>query len=147
MEAAIDTLAASRKLEQSGMPQRQAEATAELVNDAMSDLVTKQYLSAELDRRFSKFERKMERKMDERFKKVDEKILSLESDMKTGFADVRVDAARSWKFMMATLVGTSLTLMAVQLAMLSILLQIPTSPEAELEETGNAAASVTALRG
>ena len=143
MEAAIDTLAASRKLEQSGMPQRQAEATAELVNDAMSDLVTKQYLSDELDRRFSEFERKM----DQRFKKVDEKILSLESDMKTGFADVRVDAARSWKFMMATLVGTSLTLMAVQLAMLSILLQVPTSLEAELEETGNAAASVTALRG
>ncbi len=50
MDQALDTLAASRKLEQSGMPEQQAEAVAEVVNDAMTSLVTKEYLRAELDR-------------------------------------------------------------------------------------------------
>ena len=52
MEQALDTLAASRKLEDSGMPERQADAVVDVVNDAMKNLVTKEYLTAELDRRF-----------------------------------------------------------------------------------------------
>ncbi len=53
MPQALDTLAASRKLEDSGMPERQAEATVEVVSDAMSELVTKEHLTTELNRQFA----------------------------------------------------------------------------------------------
>ena len=76
MDAMLDTLAASRKLEETGMPEPQAGAVVEVVNDAMKNLVTKEYLKAELARSFDKFERrferKIDRKLDERFGKVDE---------------------------------------------------------------------------
>ena len=74
MDVKLDTLATSRKLEASGMPGPQAGAVVEIVNDAMTDFVTKEYLTVELDRSFSKFERKIDRKLDERFDKVDEKF-------------------------------------------------------------------------
>ncbi len=74
MDAMLDTLAASRKLEESGMPEPQAGAVVEVVNDAMKNLVTKEYLKAELDRRFSKFERKIDRKFEEHFGEVDGKL-------------------------------------------------------------------------
>ena len=54
MDAKLDTLAASRKLEESGMPRPQAGAAVEVVNDAMRNLVTRKHFNAELDRRFSK---------------------------------------------------------------------------------------------
>ncbi len=53
------------------MLEPQAGAVVEVVNDAMKNLVTKEYLKAELDRSFNKFERKLERKFDKRFKKID----------------------------------------------------------------------------
>ena len=68
MDAILDMLAASRKLEESGMPEPQAGAVAEVVNDAMKILVTKEYLTAELDRRFGDFKSDM----DKRFGKIDE---------------------------------------------------------------------------
>ncbi len=74
MDAMLDTLAASRKLEESGMPEPQAEAVVEVVNDAMKDLVTKKYLKIEFERNFKKFERKIDRKLDERFGKIDERF-------------------------------------------------------------------------
>ncbi len=74
MDAMLDTLAASRKLEESGMPEPQAGAVVEVVNDAMKNLVTKQHLKIELDRSFKKFERKIDRKLDERFGTVEEKF-------------------------------------------------------------------------
>jgi len=40
LERSFDTLAASRKLRGTGMPKRQAEATAEVVADAVKGLVT-----------------------------------------------------------------------------------------------------------
>ncbi len=46
MSAILDTLAASRKLEESGMPEPQADAVVEVVKDAMNDLVTKEHLTA-----------------------------------------------------------------------------------------------------
>ncbi|MYA36728.1 MAG: hypothetical protein F4Y34_08700 [Gammaproteobacteria bacterium] len=67
MDAMLDTLAASRKLEESGMPEPQAGAVVEVMNDAVKNLVTKEYLKTELDSRFSKFERKIERKIDRKF--------------------------------------------------------------------------------
>ena len=74
MDAKLDTLASSRKLEKSGMPRPQAEAAVEIVNEAMTNLVTKEYLTVELDRSFNEFERKIDRKLDKRFAKVDEKF-------------------------------------------------------------------------
>ena len=82
MDAMLDTLAASRKLEESGMPEPQAGVVVEVVNDAMKNLVTKECLKVELDRRFSKSERKIERmidrKFDERFGEVDGKFGQME---------------------------------------------------------------------
>ena len=74
MDAMLDTLAASRKLEESGMPEPQAGVVVEVMNDAVKNLVTKEYLKAELDSRFSKFERKIDRKLDERFGEVEGKF-------------------------------------------------------------------------
>ena len=78
MDAKLDTLATSRKLEESGMPGPQAGAVAEVVNDAMTDLVTKEYLTVELDRGFNEFERGIDRKLDKRFGKVDEKFAKID---------------------------------------------------------------------
>ena len=47
MDAKLDTLACSRRLEKSGMPGPQVGAVVEIVNDAMTDLVTKEYLTIE----------------------------------------------------------------------------------------------------
>ena len=66
MDAKLDTLASSRKLEKSGMPRPQAEAAVEVVNDAMRNLVTKKHFNAELDRRFAK--------VDQRFTRLEAKI-------------------------------------------------------------------------
>ena len=59
MDAKLDTLASSRKLEKSGMPRPQAEAAVEVVNDAMRNLVTEKHFNAELDRRFTRLEAKI----------------------------------------------------------------------------------------
>lgn len=93
MDAMLDTLAASRKLEETGLPEPQAGAVVEVVNDAMKNLVTKEYLKAELDSRFSKFERKINRKLDERFAKVDEKF----EKMDTNFNELKLSIAELGK--------------------------------------------------
>ena len=89
MGAKLDTLATSRKLEKSGMPEPQAEAVVEVVNDTMNDLVTKEYLTVELDRSFNEFERKIDHKLDERFGKVDGKFDKI--DVRFEKIDVRFE--------------------------------------------------------
>ncbi len=79
MDAKLDTLATSRKLEKSGMPGPQAEAVVEVVNDAMNDLVTKEFLKVELDRSFNEFERKLDRKLDERFGKFEGRFETIDT--------------------------------------------------------------------
>ena len=78
MNQILDTLAASRKLEDSGVPQAQAEATVEVVNHAMQNLVTKQYLTAELDRRFGD--------VDKRFGDVEKRFSEMKADMDKRFS-------------------------------------------------------------
>ena len=77
------------------MPEPQAGAVVEVVNDAMKDLVTKEYLTAELDRRFGKFESAM----DKRFGAVN-----------TEFAKVREDAAKSHKSIVGFMMGSTLAI-------------------------------------
>jgi len=81
MEQAFDSLAAYRKLEQSGMPEPQVDATVEVVKDVMQNLVAKEYLTAELDRRFGK--------VDERFGVMSERFG--EMDRRFGEMDRRFD--------------------------------------------------------
>ena len=88
MDAKLDTLTTSRKLEKSGMPGPQAEALVEIVNDAMNDLVTKEFLKVELDRSFNEFERKLDRKLDERFGTVDEKFDKVNERFKRADASI-----------------------------------------------------------
>ena len=91
MNQILDTLAASRKLEDSGVPQAQAEATVGVVNDAMKDLVTKQFLTAELDKRFGGVDKrfgKMESDIDKRFGAVDKRFGKMKSDMDRRFDEL-----------------------------------------------------------
>ena len=88
MDAKLDTLASSRKLEKSGMPRPQAEAAVEVVNDAMQNLVTKKHFNAELDRRFAK--------VDQRFAKVDQRFTRLEAKIETAFANL--GRSQAWGF-------------------------------------------------
>jgi len=88
MEPAFDSLAAYRKLEESGMPEPQAGAAVEVVKDAMRNLVTKEYLTAELDRRFGE--------VDKRFAEVDQRFTELKSDVDKGFAEM--GRAQAWGF-------------------------------------------------
>ena len=81
MDAKLDTLASSRKLEKSGMPRPQAEAAVEVVNDAMQNLVTKKHFNAELDRRFAK---------------VDQRFTRLEAKIETAFANL--GRSQAWGF-------------------------------------------------
>ena len=109
MDAKLDTLATSRKLKETGMPAPQAEAVIEIVNDAMTDLVTKEYLTVELGRSFNEFERKLDKrfakvdakfdKVDERFDKVNEKFVKLDAginDLKLSIAEL--GKSQAWGF-------------------------------------------------
>ncbi len=125
MSAILDTLAASRKLEESGMPEPQSDAVVEVVNDAMNDLVTKEYLTAELGRRFGKTDKcftDMKSDIDKRFGKMDKRITKLESKVDTGFAGMREDMAKSHKSIVTSMLVVTLAIFATQLAMLGIML-------------------------
>ncbi len=98
MDAMLDTLAASRKLENSGMPGKQAESVVEVMSDAMQNLVTKEYLTAELDRRFGAVD--------------------------TEFAKVREDAAKSHKSLVVIMMGSALAIIGMQVATLAIILSL-----------------------
>lgn len=113
MEQALDTLAASRKLEDSGMPERQADAVVDVVNDAMKNLVTKEYLTAELDRRFGA--------VDKRFADVDNRFTKMDAKMEVGFASMRADMHSSQKFLIGMMMASTLAVIAMQLTILAIL--------------------------
>jgi len=104
MEPAFDSLGAYRKLEKSGMPEPQAGATVEVVKDAMHNLVTKEYLTAELDRRFGAVDQqfrgvdkqfaavdKQFSDMEKRFGEVDQRFTELKSDVNMRFTELKSD--------------------------------------------------------
>ena len=98
MDAMLDTLAASRKLENSGMPGKQAESVVEVMSDAMQNLVTKEYLTAELDRRFGAVDKRfteMKYGMDKRFSNIesgmDKRFSNIESGMDKRFSKIETD--------------------------------------------------------
>jgi len=154
MQQAFDSLDAYRRLEESGMPEPQAGATVEVVKDAMQDLVTKQFFTTELDRRFGTVDSRldamdrrfdamdgrldaMDRRfdaMDGRFTEMDEKFTELKIDVTRDFASLRVEVANSHKLLMATMLGTALAMIGVQLAMLTILLGPLAGPDGQDQE-------------
>jgi len=196
MQQAFDSLDAYRRLEESGMPEPQAGATVEVVKDAMQDLVTKQFFTTELDRRFGASDSRldtmdsrldtmnsrldtmdgrldamnsrldamdrrfdamdgrldaMDRRfdamderlgamderlgaMDGRFTEMDEKFTELKIDTTRDFASLRVEVANSHKLLMATMLGTALAMIAVQLAILTILLGPPADRDGQDQE-------------
>jgi len=115
MEPAFDSLAAYRKLEESGMPEPQAGATVEVVKDAMHNLVTKEYLTAELDRRFGAVDQqfrgvdkqfaavdKQFSDMDKRFGEVDQRFTELKSDVDMRFTKLETKMGRGFAEMSRT---------------------------------------------
>lgn len=62
----FDTLAESRKLKDSGMPEKQADAAVNVIAGTVSGLVTREYLDARFET--------LETKLDSRFEKQDSKI-------------------------------------------------------------------------
>ena len=121
MQPAFDTLSAFRKLEQARVPKAQAEATIEVMNDATTYLVTKEYLTAELGRLMTKLDERFD-KIDERFARIDERFGKVEKSITGLDAKHETNLARSQKFMMATILGTSLTIVAMQFATLLVVL-------------------------
>lgn len=77
------------------MPGPRAGAVVEIVNDAMKDLVTKEHLTVELDRRFAKVDRRFA-KVDQRFAKVDQRFTRLEAKTETAFANL--GRSQAWGF-------------------------------------------------
>ena len=128
MDVKLDTLASSRKLEETGMPGPQAGAVVEIVNDAMKDLVTKEYLTVELDRRFAKVDRrfaKLESKVDQRFAKVDQRFTRLEAKTETAFANL--GKSQAWGFFyMSTLTIAVAALLFTALQFFSPGVTVPT---------------------
>ncbi len=135
MQPAFDTLSAFRKLEQARVPKAQAEATIEVMNDATTYLVTKEYLTVELgrlmtklDERFDKIDERFDKiderfaRIDERFGRIDERFGKVEKSIAGLDAKHETNLARSQKFMMATILGTSLTIVAMQFATLLVVL-------------------------
>ena len=97
MEQAFDSLGAYRKLEESGMPDGQAGATVEVVKDSMQNFVTKEYFSAELERRFHA---------------VDERFTKLEAKLDTSVAELGKSQARGLLAMSAINIATASLLFA-----------------------------------
>ena len=139
MDVKLDTLASSRKLEETGMPGPQAGAVVEIVNDAMKDLVTKEYLTVELDRRFSRVGQrfakvdqrftKLESKVDQRFakleSKVDQRFTRLEAKTETAFANL--GRSQAWGFFyMSTLTIAVAALLFTALQFFSPGVTVPT---------------------
>ena len=175
MDQAFDTHAVYRKLQDSDMPERQADAIVEVMSDTMGTLVTNEKLTAELDLRFGKAKEdfnsltgsfielkgdfielkegfiqlkgdlielkegfiqlkgdfvdlkesltELKSEMNERFRKVDKKF----SDMNERFtkleAKLETDIAKSQRLMIATILGSSLTIVAMQFAALLVFLR------------------------
>ncbi len=168
MDQAFDTHAVYRKLQDSDMPERQADAIVEVMSDTMGTLVTNEKLTTELDLRFGKAKEdfnsltgsfielkegfiqlkgdlielkegfiqlkgdfvdlkesltELKSEMNERFRKVDKKF----SDMNERFtkleAKLETDIAKSQRLMIATILGSSLTIVAMQFAALLVFLR------------------------
>ncbi len=114
MEPAFDSFDAYRKLEKSGVPEPQAGATVEIVNDAMQNLVTKEYLTAELDRRFGEVDRRFG-EVDRRFGEVEQRFTKLEAKVDTSVAELGRSQARGLLAMSAINIAiASLLFMALQ---------------------------------
>lgn len=68
-EIAFDTLQYARRLKAAGVPEQQAEAQAELMGEAfgyyVGELVTKEYLVANLDARFAQQDARLEKQFTE----------------------------------------------------------------------------------
>ncbi len=110
MDAKLDTLASSRKLEKSGMPRPQAEAAVEVVNDAMQNLVTKKHFNAELDRRFAKVDQRftrLESKVDQRFTRLEAKfetaVANLGRSQAWGFVSICGITIAAWALLFTAL--------------------------------------------
>ncbi|MYI01286.1 MAG: hypothetical protein F4122_01765 [Gammaproteobacteria bacterium] len=89
------------------------------MNDAMKELVTKEFLTAELDRRFGKFESKM----DKRFGAVDKE-----------FAKVREDAAKSHKTLVGFMMSSTLVIVGMQLAALSVVIYLQSGTSSDIQD-------------
>ena len=141
MEQAFDSLGAYRKLEESGMPEGQAGATVEVVKDAMQNFVTREYFTAEIDRRFSAVDNefvKLRSDMDERFTK-------LEAELDASVAELGKSHARGLVAMSAINIATaSLLFAALQFFNVgatagagSFAEPVPSSPAFESEATNS----------
>ena len=110
MDKAFDSLGAYRKLEGSGMPGPRATATVEVVKDAMQNLVTKEYLTAELDRRFGAVDRQFtEFKSD-----VNMRFTKLETKMDKGFAEMGGRRALGFFHMSVFFIGLATLFLAAR---------------------------------
>jgi hypothetical protein len=80
---AFDTLKAARRMIAAGMPQRQAEAQAEIMAEAfvfnVDSLVTKDYLESCLDARFLAQDARFEKMLDSRFAQMGARFAQIDA--------------------------------------------------------------------
>ena len=93
----------------------------EVVNDAMKNLVTKEYLTAELDRRFGAVDKQFGA-VDKQFANVDKRFTKMDAKMEVGFASMRADMHRSQKILMGMMLASTLAVISMQITVLAILL-------------------------
>ena len=85
MEKSFDTLASSQRLRETGMPMEQADATANVVANAIGSLVTREYLDTRLE--------SLEIRIDARFAKVDARFTEIGARFTR--TDARIDRLRA----------------------------------------------------
>ena len=88
---AFDTLKAARRMIEAGMPQRQAEAQAEVMAEAfvfnVESLVTNDYLEACLDARFLLQDAKFEQRFTGLEAKIEKRFTGLEAKVDLGISE------------------------------------------------------------
>ncbi len=126
MDQTFDTHAVYRKLQDSDVPERQADAIVEVMSDTMGNLVTNEKLTAELDLRFGKGKEDFIQ-LKGGFVSLKESLIELKSEMNERFtkleAKLETDIAKSQRLMIATILGSSLTIVAMQFATLLVFLR------------------------
>ena len=121
MEKSFDTLASSQRLRETGMPMEQADATANVVANAIGSLVTREYLDTRLE--------SLEIRIDARFAKVDASFTEIgarftEIGARFTRTDARIDSLRA--DMGAQQARWALTIVLSQIAVAGLLFALLT---------------------
>ena len=90
------------------------------MEQALDTLVTKEYLTAELDRRFGAVDKQFSA-VDKQFANVDKRFTKMDAKMEVGFASLRECIRTGEKILISLMMASTLVIIAMQLMVLAIL--------------------------